>query len=80
LRRLAAVLGVSIVDFFQPASGGPDMIALYAQLQDAARSLSFEDLELAVRIFCILATERGHTPEKRSPPTEGELRRLIRRY
>lgn len=80
LRRLAAVLGVSIVDFFQPAGGGPRMIALYAKLQDAARSLSVEDLELTVGIFCILATERGHTPEERPPLTEGALWRLIRGY
>jgi transcriptional regulator with XRE-family HTH domain len=77
LRRLAAVLGVSIVDFFQPAGGGPHLIGLYAQLLDAARALSVDDLELAVGIFCILARERGHTPDERPPPTEWELRRLI---
>jgi transcriptional regulator with XRE-family HTH domain len=77
LRRLAAVLGVSIVDFFQPAGGGPHLIALHAQLHDAARALSVEDLELAVGIFRILANERGDTPEERPPPTKWELRRLI---
>lgn len=42
-----------------PAGGGAHTAALHARLHDAARALSFEDLELAVRVFDMVARRRG---------------------
>lgn len=37
------------------AGGGPQTAALHARLHDAAQALSFEDLQLAVRVFDMVA-------------------------
>lgn len=78
LERLSAVLDVPVRDFF-PASPeeerDPKRAALFAQLNDLARSLPNSELELAVGQIEVLAKRREQTTRSGSKSPAGRTRR-----